>query len=111
MSDLCQRCGAPKSTHVPAPNGVLFCAGSMRDEYAPVEELKEQPVAKIDIGEHQCPDGTFFVMLKVQAANGMLEVGLLLNPEHAKATANALATKAKQCQEKIVIPRPQIARA
>jgi hypothetical protein len=68
-------------------------------------------VAKIDIGEMQLADGTYAVMFKVQAANGMVEIGLLLNPEHAKAIANALAAKAKQCQEKIVIPRPQIASA
>jgi hypothetical protein len=68
-------------------------------------------VAKIDVGEFQTSDGTYVVMLKVSAGNGMVEVGLLLNPEHAKAIANALATKAKQCAEKIIVPRPQIASA
>src|SRR5579863_4737510 len=68
-------------------------------------------VAQIDVAELEMPDGSYSVTLKVRAANGMLEVGLLLNHEHAKAIANALATKAKQCAEKIVIPRSQIASA
>jgi hypothetical protein len=63
-------------------------------------------LAKIDVSDIQIKDGTYAVMFKVQTANGMVEIGLLLKPEHAKAIANALAAKAKQCQEKIVIPRP-----
>ena len=78
---------------------------------SPANPQIEVPVAKIDVGDFQLQDGTYVVMMKVQAANGMVEVGLLLNPEHAKAIANALATKAKQCAEKIVIPRPGIASA
>ena len=77
----------------------------------PADTQQPVAVAKIDVGDLQMPDGAYVVMLKVYAGNGMVEVGLLLNPEHAKAIANALATKAKQCAEKIVIPRPQIASA
>ena len=70
-----------------------------------------QPFAKIDVADFQLTDGTYAVMLKIQTGNGNVEIAILLNPEHAKAIANALATKAKQCAEKIVIPNPQIARA
>jgi hypothetical protein len=72
-----------------------------------------QPVAlaKIDVAPHAIDDGTWVVLLKVQAANGMVEVGLLLSTEHAKAIANAMAITAKTCEEKIVIPPSRIARA
>jgi hypothetical protein len=72
-----------------------------------------QPVvlAKIDVAPHAIDDGTWFVMLKVQAANGMVEVGLLLSPEHAKAIANTISITAQTCKEKIVVPRSPLASA
>jgi hypothetical protein len=72
-----------------------------------------QPVAlaKIDVEPYALEDGTWVVMLKVRAANGMLEVALLLNTEHAKAIGNAMQITAQTCKEKIVVPRPQLARA
>ena len=69
------------------------------------------PLAKIDVQPHALDDGTWVVMLKIQAANGMVEVGLLVNPEHAKAIANAMSITAQTCKEKIVIPRSPLASA
>lgn len=64
-----------------------------------------EQIAKIDVAPHQLDNGTWVVRLSVSSANGMVETGLLLNPEHAKAIGNALAVIAKTCETKIVIPR------
>ena len=77
----------------------------------PAQQQQPIALAKIDVAPHALDDGTWVVMLKVYAANGMVEVGLLVNPEHAKAIANAMAITAQTCKEKIVVPKSPLARA